>query len=62
MAATLVYALLGQSGIAAAAPLVVGQALLSRLGYLMHDGPHGVPPSDWPVFLDILDAHVKPGR
>lgn len=36
-----------------------GKPLMNTLGYLMHDGPHGVMPADWPVFLDFLDAHLK---
>jgi hypothetical protein len=35
---------------------------MNTLGYLMHDGPHGVLPADWPIFLDFMDAHLKPAR
>jgi len=33
---------------------------MNTLGYLMHDGGHGVLPADWPVFLGFLDRHLRP--
>lgn len=58
-AATPVFALLGQKGIEAYSLPPTGKPLMNTLGYLMHDGPHGVLPADWPVFLDFLDQHLK---
>lgn len=58
-AATPVFTLLGKKGIDTYALPAAGKPLLNTLGYLMHDGPHGVMPADWPVFLDFLDAHLK---
>ncbi len=58
-AATPVFALLGKKGIAQYSMPATGKPLMTDLGYLMHDGPHGVMPADWPVFLDFLDAHLK---
>ncbi len=58
-AATPVFALLGKKGIEQYALPATGQPLMNTLGYLMHDGPHGVLPADWPVFLDFLDAQLK---
>jgi hypothetical protein len=58
-AATPVFALLGQKGIEQYSMPATGKPLMNTLGYLMHDGPHGVMPADWPVFLDFLDAHLK---
>jgi hypothetical protein len=58
-AATPVYALLGKKGIEAYSLPATGKPLMNTLGYLMHDGPHGVLPADWPVFLDFLDQHLK---
>lgn len=58
-AATPVYALLGQKGIEEYSLPSPGKPLMNRLGYLMHDGGHGIVPADWPVFLDFLDKHLK---
>jgi hypothetical protein len=58
-AATPVFALLGKKGIEEYSLPATGKPLMHTLGYLMHDGPHGVMPADWPVFLDFLDAHLK---
>jgi hypothetical protein len=59
-AATPVFALLGKKGIEQYSQPATGKPLMTTLGYLMHDGPHGVMPADWPVFLDFLDKHLKP--
>jgi hypothetical protein len=58
-AATPVFELLGRKGIDVYSQPPTGKPLMNTLGYLMHDGPHGVMPADWPVFLDFLDAHLK---
>lgn len=57
-AATPVFELLGKKGIERYAQPATGQPLMNTLGYLMHDGPHGVKPEDWPVFLDFLQKHL----
>ena len=59
-AATPVFALLGKKGIEQYALPATGKSLMNTLGYLMHDGPHGVIPADWPVFLDFMQQHLKP--
>ncbi|MEY2877914.1 MAG: hypothetical protein RLZZ15_294 [Verrucomicrobiota bacterium] len=61
-AATPVFALLGKKGIEQFSQPALGRPLMNTLGYLMHDGPHGVLPADRPVFLDFLDAHLKPAN
>jgi hypothetical protein len=61
-AATPVFALLGKKGIEQYSLPAAGKPLMNTLGYLMHDGPHGVMPADWPVFLDFLDAHLKTAK
>ena len=61
-AATPVFALLGQKGIEQYAMPATGKPLTNTLGYLMHDGPHGVRPEDWPVFLDFMDTHLKAAK
>lgn len=60
-AATPVYQLFGDKGIEEFSLPAPGKPLIdNRLGYLMHDGGHGVQPADWPVFLDFMDKHMKP--
>lgn len=58
-AATPVFALLGEKGIEEFSLPAPGKPLMNKLGYLMHDGGHGVIPADWPVFLDFMDKHLK---
>jgi hypothetical protein len=58
-AATPVFKLLGQAGIEEYSMPGTGRPLMNRLGYLMHDGPHGVLPADWPVFLEFMQKHLK---
>ncbi len=58
-AATPVYTLLGKKGIEPYSLPATGKPLMTTLGYLMHDGPHGVLPADRAVFLDFMDAHLK---
>jgi hypothetical protein len=58
-AATPVYELLGKKGIDAPFQPRLGEPLMNTLGYLMHDGGHGVLPADWPVFLDFMDRHLS---
>ena len=58
-AATPVFHLLGQKGIEEYSMPPVGKPMLNTLGYLMHEGPHGVMPPDWPVFVEFLEQHLK---
>jgi hypothetical protein len=58
-AATPVYELLGAQGIEQYSMPAVGEPLMTTLGYLIHEGGHGALPSDWPVFLDFMDKHLK---
>jgi hypothetical protein len=57
-AATPVFELLGKKGIEQYSQPATGHPLMNTLGYLMHNGPHGVRPEDWPVFLDFLGRHL----
>lgn len=57
-AASPVYELLGAEGIEPYSMPETGQALTTTLGYVMHDGGHGVNPEDWEVFLDFLEKHL----
>ena len=58
-AATPVFALLGKKGIEEYSLPPAGKPMLNTLGYLMHEGGHGVMPADWPVYLDFLEKHLK---
>jgi len=58
-AATPVYELLGKKGIDKPSQPRLGEGMMNDLGYLMHDGGHGVVPADWPVFLDFMDKHLR---
>ncbi len=57
-AATPVFHLLGRKGIEDFPQPPLGEPMMNRLGYLMHDGGHGMIPDDWPVFLDFMDKHL----
>lgn len=57
-AATPVYALLGATGIEQYSQPALGEPLTGTLGFLMHDGGHGVAREDWDVFLDFLDRYL----
>lgn len=57
-AATPVFELFGDKGIEEYSLPAPGVPLMNRLGYLMHEGGHGVVPADWPVFLDFLEQHL----
>ncbi len=58
-AATPVFALLGEKGIEEYSLPAPGKPLLNRLGYIMHDGGHGIVPADWPVFLEFMEKHLQ---
>ena len=58
-AATPVYTLLGAKGIEDYSQPPVGKPMINTLGYVIHEGGHMVAPSDWPVFLDFLEKHLK---
>jgi hypothetical protein len=38
------------------------EAILHDLAYEMHDGGHGMVPSDWNVYVDFLKMHLHPER
>jgi len=38
------------------------EAILHDLSYEMHDGGHGMVPSDWNVYVDFLKMHLHPER
>ena len=62
VAAGPVYRLLGKKDLGAtqwppSAPLLSGD-----IAYDMHDGGHGPVASDWPLFLDFLQMHLRPAH
>jgi len=64
VAAGPVYRLLGQQDLGAAEWPAVKQPIPANLdhgiNYYMHDGGHGMVPSDWPVYVDFLKQHLHP--
>jgi len=59
VAATPVYELLGRRGIADAPLPPTGKLVGDTLAFYMHDGGHGLVPSDWDVYLDFMGNHLK---
>ena len=60
VAARPVFELLGKKGPQTDQFPTAGQFVGDTLGYYMHDGGHGMVPSDWDVFLKFLKTHLKP--
>ena len=59
--ATPVWTLLGHRGLSAETMPTPDQPVLSRVGYYLRSGEHDVLPTDWAVFLDFADRHVRTG-
>jgi len=36
------------------------QPILHDLAYYMHDGGHGMVPSDWDIYVEFLKMHLHP--
>lgn len=53
-----VYRLLGTDGIAADRWPAVNRAVMSRIGYHMRPGGHGVKLQDWQIYMDFADKHL----
>lgn len=62
VAAEPVYRLLGRRGLGTDEWPPAGTPLLSDIGYFMHAGGHGPLPSDYAVFLDFMDTHLRPRK
>jgi len=59
VAAEPVYKLFGKKGLGTdRMPEPGDKTMLNTLGYYMHDGGHGIIPSDWPVFVEYLEKHL----
>jgi hypothetical protein len=59
VAAGPVYTLLGKKSLGTEMMPKSGDAVLHDLGYEMHDGGHGMVPSDWDVYLRFLKMHLQ---
>jgi len=59
VAAEPVYELIGKKGLGMEKMPAAGEPVLNDIGFYMHDGGHGMEPSDWDVILDFLQKHLK---
>lgn len=62
VAAGPVYTLLGKQALGTETWLKAKESVLHDLGYFMHDGGHGMVPSDWEIYIQFLKMHLHPGR
>jgi hypothetical protein len=60
LAAGPVYRLLGRQGLDVDALPPAGTPVFRTIGFLMHDGGHGIVPSDWDQFLNFMQMHLHP--
>jgi hypothetical protein len=60
VAAGPVYQLLGKEGLGTDKLPAAGEPLLHTIGFVMHEGGHGVVSSDWDVYLKFMEMHLKP--
>ena len=62
VAAGPVYKLLGKDALDTETWPEAKQPILHDLSYYMHDGGHGMVPTDWNVYVDFLKMHLHPER
>jgi hypothetical protein len=60
VAAEPVYKLLGKDGLDTDTWPAAKQPILHDIGYYMHDGGHGMVPTDWAVYVEFLKKHLHP--
>jgi hypothetical protein len=58
-AAEPVYNLLGMRGLDTDSMPAPNVPILHTMGWLEHEGGHGTISSDWPVFLQFMEMHLK---
>src|SRR5271156_671455 len=57
-----VYKLLGKDGLDTTEWPAAKTPILHDLSYYMHDGGHGMVPTDWDIYIDFLKMHLKPNQ
>jgi hypothetical protein len=62
VAAGPVYKLLGKDGLDTDVWPAAGNPILHDISYYMHDGGHGMVPSDWDIYIQFLKMHLHPGQ
>ncbi len=60
VAAGPVYKLLGKKDLGTATLPAAKQPILHDIGYYMHDGGHGMVPTDWDIYVQFLKMHLHP--
>ena len=60
VAAEPVYKLLGKDGLDTDVLPEAKQPILHDIGYYMHEGGHGMVPTDWAVYIEFLKKHLHP--
>lgn len=60
VAAAPVYKLLGKDPLDTDVWPEAKQPILHDLAYYMHEGPHGMVPSDWDIYVEFLKMHLHP--
>jgi hypothetical protein len=60
VAAGPVYKLLGKDPLDTDVWPAAKQPIFHDLAYYMHDGPHGMVPSDWDIYIQFLKLHLHP--
>jgi hypothetical protein len=62
VAAGPVYQLFGKDGLDTDQWPPAKTPILHTIGYYMHDGGHGMMPSDWNIYLEFMKMHLRPGQ
>ena len=62
VAAGPVYKLLGKDPLDTGVWPSAKTPILHNLAYYMHDGGHGMVPSDWDIYIEFLKMHLHPER
>ncbi len=62
VAAGPVYKLLGKQDLGTDIWPAAKQPIINDLGYYMHDGGHGMVPTDWGIYVEFLKTALPPGQ